>query len=185
VIGVGSPGSSTEILAFRVLRAAGLDPARDVRTQNLGVGPMAEALRDGKIDALIWIGGVPTAAILDLASTPGRSLVLVPCAEVLATMQRTHGAAIYVPQTIAAGGYAGITTDVPVIGLANLLVADARMSDELAHEITRALFEHAPEIAAVHAEARHLRVESAVLGSPIAYHPGAVQYYTERDVWKS
>src|SRR5688572_5418793 len=36
VVSTGSPGSGTEVIAFRVLRAAGLDPDRDVRRQGLG-----------------------------------------------------------------------------------------------------------------------------------------------------
>lgn len=185
VVSVGSAGSSTEIFALRLMRAAGMDTERDVRRQGLGIGPAADALRDRKVDALFWIGGVPTGAILELASAAGRRLVLLPNARLLPQMRAAHGDGVYVERTIRAGAYKGIEADVPVLGLANLLVADARMSDELAYEVTQALFVHTDEIAAVHNEARHLRVESAVEGSPIAFHDGARRFYTERGVWKS
>lgn len=183
VVSVGSPGSSTEVIALRVMRAAGLEPGRDVRTQNLNVGAAADALRDGKLDAFIWIGGVPTGAVLELASSPSRRLVLIESASALPAIAAAHGGAPYVPQIIRAGGYPGLTTDVPVLGLANLLVADARMADDLAYEITRALLEHRDDVSSVHAEARHLAPELAVTGSPIPYHGGAERYYREAGVW--
>ena len=65
------PGSGTEVIAFASLRAAGLDPDRDVTRQGLGASESADALKDGKIDAFFWSGGLPTAAIQDLSHTPG------------------------------------------------------------------------------------------------------------------
>src|SRR3990172_8612909 len=70
-VSTGSPGSGTEVKGLRVMEAYGLTP-KDLRSQDrLGVGESAGALKDRKIDALIWDGGLPTAAILDLAATPG------------------------------------------------------------------------------------------------------------------
>ena len=73
----GSPGSGTEITAFRMLEAAGLNPDTDIRRQSLGAAPSVDALKDDKIDAFFWSGGIPTGAVLDLASTPGRTVKLV------------------------------------------------------------------------------------------------------------
>jgi TRAP transporter TAXI family solute receptor len=188
VASVGSPGSSTEVIAIRVMRAAGLDIDRDVRRQNLGISGAADALRDRKVDVLFWIGGLPTAAILELASTGGRRLVLLSTASVADAMGSTYtggnGGPLYVPRTIPAGAYRGIDTAVETVGLSNILVADAAMSDDLAYEITRSLFDNHAELLAVHAEARQLTVESAVEGTPIDYHDGAIRYYRERGVWK-
>ena len=71
----GSPGSGTAILAGRLLEAAGLSPGA-LRTQSLGVAQSVDALKDGKIDAFFWSGGVPTSSVLDLVHTPGIKLVL-------------------------------------------------------------------------------------------------------------
>jgi len=75
VVSTGSPGSGTEVIAFRVLRAAGIDPDKDIRRQGLTVNASVDALKDGKIDAFFWSGGLPTASIQDLAATPGMSIV--------------------------------------------------------------------------------------------------------------
>jgi TRAP transporter TAXI family solute receptor len=189
VVSVGSPTSSTEVLALRVMRAAGLDVDRDVRRQNLTISGAADALRDNKVDALFWIGGIPTSAILDLANTPGRQLVLLSTADVVSGLADTYrdanDNALYVERTIAAGAYRGIDSALNVVGLANILVADAGMNDDLAYEITRSLFQHHDELVAVHPEARQLTPESAVAGAPIIYHDGAIRYYRERGVWTS
>ena len=71
VVSTGSAGSGTEVIAFRMLRAAGLDPDRDIRRQALSVNAAVDAIKDGKIDAFFWSGGLPTASILDLASSIG------------------------------------------------------------------------------------------------------------------
>ena len=74
VVSLGSPGSGTEVSAERVLHAAGIDPSRDVTRQALGVSEWVRALKDGKIHAFFWMGGVPTPALLDLAHTQGLTM---------------------------------------------------------------------------------------------------------------
>ena len=51
------PRVQATVLANRMLRAAGLNPARDIRTQSLGVAQSVDALKDGKIDAFFWNAG--------------------------------------------------------------------------------------------------------------------------------
>lgn len=186
VVSVGSPGSGTEAIALRVLAAAGLDAARDVRRLGLGASQSVDALRDGKLDAFFFSGGVPTGAILDLARTPGLTMRLVPMDDVLPALQARHpapaGAPLYVPATIPRRAYPGLTGDVPVVGVASVLVADARLDDDLAYEITRALFEHRASLVAVHPEARNLAPTTAAAGSPVPLHPGALRWYRAQGV---
>ena len=71
-VSTGSPGSATEVMAFRVIEAAGLDKDKDMKRERLGVAESTNAIKDGKIDAYFWVGGLPTAAVTDLGATPGR-----------------------------------------------------------------------------------------------------------------
>ena len=112
VVSTGSPGSGTEVIALRVIAAAGLDPARDLTRQGLGVSESADALKDGKVDAFFWSGGLPTAAIQDLSHTPGITIRLVPNGDVLPTLRRDHGD-LYFPLTLPAGAYPGLDAPVP------------------------------------------------------------------------
>ena len=183
VVATGSPGSGTEVIAIRILRAAGLDPDRDVTRQGLGVSESAGALKDGKIAAFFWSGGLPTAAVQDLSHTPGTAIRLVPTVNLLPALQRGSGP-LYFPLEVPAAAYRGLDAPVPVIGVANVLVANRSMPEALAYDITRLLFERQRTLAGIHPEARQLTLERAAGASPAAFHPGAVRLYRERGAWK-
>jgi TRAP transporter TAXI family solute receptor len=181
VVSTGAPGSGTELIAFRILRSAGLDPDRDVQRQGLGVSESADALKDGKIAAFFWSGGLPSAAVQDLSHTPGIHMALVPCADALASLQRDYGD-LYFRLEIPAGAYPGVQTAVPVVGVANVLVVNRAMPDDLAYGITRVMFDKQADLAAIHPEARNLSLATATSGSPAPFHPGALRYYREHGV---
>ncbi len=183
VVSLGSPGSGTEVSAERVLRAAGLDPSRDVTRQGLGASESVGALKDGKIHAFFWMGGVPTPALQDLSHTQGVTMRILPTAGVASAMRSAHGD-VYITGEVPAGIYPGVDTPVAVVGVMNLLVVKASMDEQLAYDITRVLHEHQPELAAIHPEARRLTLESAVKDSPAPFHPGAIRYYKEKGVMK-
>jgi len=180
VISTGSPGSGTEIIAFRLLRAAGLDPERDVTRQGLGVTESADALKDGKISAFVWSGGLPSAAIQDLSHSPGIRIALIPSGDLLPSLQKEFGD-LYFPLDVPPSSYPGVTTSVPVVGVANVLVVNSSMPDDLAYDITRVLFERQSALAAIHPEAAKLSLTTAMKGSPAPFHPGALRYYRDKN----
>jgi len=180
VVSTGSPGSGTEVIAFRVLRAAGIDPDKDIRRQGLTVNASVDALKDGKIDAFFWSGGLPTASLLDLASTIGITAKLLSNDEVLPKLQEQFTPGLYFRLVIPRGTYPGVNYDSGSVGVANALVVKDTMTDELAYELTNVLFDRQPDLAAIHPEAKKLNVDTAVHGSPAPFHPGAIRYYQER-----
>jgi len=184
VVSTGAPGSGTEVIAFRLLDAAGVNPNSGIRKQSLGVSQSADALKDGKIDAFFWSGGLPTAAILDLAHTPGITIDLVPNDSVVPALQKQYGTSLYTLEKIPRISYPGLSGDVPVVAVANVLVVHQNMSDQLAYDITRTVFEHRSELGIIHPEAKKLTLASAIEGSPAPFHPGAIRYYREQQVWK-
>ena len=184
VVSTGSPGSGTEVIAFRVLRAAGIDPDKDIRRQGLTVNASVDALKDGKIDAFFWSGGLPTASLLDLASTIGITAKLLSNDEVLPKLQEQFTPGLYFRLVIPKGTYPGVNYDSGSVGVANALVVKDTMTDELAYELTKVLFDRQPDLAAIHPEAKKLNVDTAVHGSPAPFHPGAIRYYEERGAWK-
>ena len=143
----------------------------------------AGALKDGKIAAFFWSGGLPSAAVQDLAHTTGLTIRMIPTGDLVAGLQKEYGA-LYFAATVPAAAYPGIDSDVPVVGVANVLVANASMSEPLAHDITRLLFEKQAELSGIHPEARHLSLERATSGSPAPFHPGAVKFYRDKGAWK-
>jgi len=109
-IATGAPGSGTEIIAIRTLEAYGLDPDKDVKREKLSVAESVNALKDRKIDAFFWSGGVPTAAVTDLGATPGLKLKLIDHADAVPAMVKKYGP-LYVRGTIPARSYPGQATD--------------------------------------------------------------------------
>lgn len=183
VVSTGSPGSGAELTAFRVLQAYGIDPEKDIQRQGLGGSESADALKDGKIDAFFWSGGIPTAAILDLAHTSGITIRMVSNDSVLESLQSKYGKALYVQGNVPKATYPGLEGDVGVVSIPNLLVVHADMDENLVYEITKALFTHRTELVAIHPEAANISLESAVKDSPAPFHPGAIRYYKEQHVW--
>ena len=90
-VSTGSPGSATEVMAFRVIEAAGLDRDKDMRRERLGVAESVNALKDRRIDAFFWVGGLPTAAVTDLGATPGVKIAMIDHADVVEKMNAKYG----------------------------------------------------------------------------------------------
>jgi uncharacterized protein len=181
-VSTGSPGGATEVMAFRVIEAAGLDKDKDMKRERLGVAESVNAIKDRKIDAFFWVGGVPTAAVTDLAATPGMKLKLIDHADLTEKMNAKYGK-LYSPGVIKAGSYPGYDKDNQVVDVWNILVTGDRMSDEDAYKIVKTLVEKKDELVAVHKEAASFSLENQVQDrSPIPFHPGAMKYFKEQGV---
>jgi TRAP transporter TAXI family solute receptor len=180
-VSTGAPGSGTEIKGLRILEAYGLDPDKDMKRDKLGVSESAGALKDRKIDAFFWDGGLPTAAVIDLGATPGIKIKLISHADAVPKMREKYGP-LYVKGIIPAKTYPGQEVDVPMAVVWNLLVSHEKMKGDVAYDIMKTLFNHKPELVAVHKDARYLSLEPQAGGSPIPFHPGAIRYFTEKGV---
>ena len=180
-VSTGSPGSGTEILALRILEAAGIDAKKDLKQERLGDAESVNAIKDRKIDAFFWSGGVPTAAVTDLAATPGTKIRLLDHDEVVDVMNKKYGP-LYTKSVIPAGSYAGQDKPNAELDVWNILVANEKMSDAMAYAIVKTLFEKKPELVLVHKEATNIDLKNQATGSPIPYHPGAKKYLEEQGV---
>ncbi|MBR8740941.1 transporter [Nocardiopsis sp. MG754419] len=201
-VSVGAMGSGTEMMAERLLSAAGLEegprtapsapsldeePLRDlddpedpdtsdpsdVTRLRLSIGSSATALEEGRIDAFFWSGGLPTQAVSDLAARfPIRLLDL---SEHVPSLVEDYGE-FYSELPVPAGTYEDVPT-VRTIGVPSLLVAGSQMPDRTAEEFTRILFESQNALVEIHPVALHLHPRSAIATLPVPLHPGATTYY--------
>jgi TRAP transporter TAXI family solute receptor len=179
-VSTGSGGSATEVMAFRVIEAAGLDKDKDMRRERLGVAESASALKDRKIDAFFWVGGLPTAAVTDLASTPGIRIRLIDHADLVPAMNKKYGD-LYVKDTIGKDVYRGMERDNAQATVMNLLVAHEKMDDKTAYNIVKTIFDKRDELIRVHKEAENIKLENQKKeASPIPWHPGAMKYFAEK-----
>jgi TRAP transporter TAXI family solute receptor len=177
-VSTGSPGSATEVMAFRVIEAAGLDKDKDMRRERLGVAESVNALKDGKIEAFFWVGGLPTAAVTDLGATPGVKIKLIDTADLVAKMNAKYNN-LYTTGMIPAKTYPGQDKDNPVSVIQNILVANESMSDKVAYDIVKIFIEKQPELVAVHREALSITLANQK-NAPIPWHPGAAKYFKEK-----
>src|SRR5947199_4933796 len=176
-VSTGSPGSATEVMAFRVIEAAGLDKDKDMKRERLGVAESVNAVKDRKIDAFFWVGGIPTAAVTDLAATPGVKMKLVDHGDLAEKMNAKYGK-LYSPSKIKAGSYPGYDKDNSITEVWNLIVTDDKMSNEDAYAIVKTLVEKKADIVAVHKAAESFSVYNQVQErSPMPFHPGAPKSY--------
>ena len=181
-VSTGSPGSATEVMAFRVIEAAGLDKDSDLKRERLGAAESVNAIKDGKIDAFFWVGGLPTAAVTDLANTPGTKLKMVDHADAVAAMNKKYGN-LYIEDSIPKATYKGMDADNKQATVMNILVAHESMDDKTAYNIVKAIFDKRDDLIAVHKEFTNIRHESQkAAASPIAFHPGALKYFAEKGV---
>ena len=180
-VSTGSPGSGTEVKALRVLEAYGLDPDKDMSREKLGASESANALKDGKIDAYFWDGGLPTASVTDLGATPGMKLKLINHGDAIPKMTEKYGP-LYVKGTIPAKTYPGQEKDISIAVVWNLLICNANMKDQVAYDIVKTLFEYKPELVAVHKTASEIKLEPQADGSPIPFHPGALRFFKEKGI---
>ncbi|MHA7190242.1 TAXI family TRAP transporter solute-binding subunit [Arthrobacter sp. MDT2-16] len=176
VVSVGAPGSATEVGALRILEAAGIDPETGVERRQLGAAETVAALRDGTIDAGFWSGGLPTGALIDLASDG--DMVLVPIGEYAEPLASQYGD-YYVAEDIPANTYEGQTEAVPAIASPNLLVASPTMDEQLQQDITQAIFDNEEALIKVHPAAVELDAATAGDISYIETCPGAQAYFDE------
>lgn len=181
-VSTGAPNSATELMAFRVCEAAGIDPEKDFRRERLTPEKSADAIKDNKLDAFFWVGGLPTASVTDLAATPGIKIKLIDHADVVDKMNQKYGQ-LYVRDTIPAKTYPGQDTTNHIATVWNLIVARADMPEAIAYNIVKTIFEKRDELIKVHGEARNFDLKyQSNAATPIPYHPGAAKYFAEKGI---
>jgi len=180
-VSVGSAGSSTESIADRVLQAAGLNHMRDVTRDNLGVAESAGALKDGKVAAFFWIGGIPTAAVRDLATSGSPPLRFINTQAEFTALERQFPGQ-YRPFTLAANSYAGQTEASAGLGVANVLLVSTQARPQLVTQMLTTMFDNLEAVQAIHPEARRLTLQGAAVRTAVPFHPAAEAFFRSRGV---
>ena len=173
-ISVGAPKSGTELNARAIFAADGMSYNDLSKTEYLPFAESVELIKNRQLDATLQSAGLGVASIKDLATSVDIQMVAVPEAVV------TKLGAPYVAATIPAGTYKGQDKDVPTVAVVNFLITSSNVSDELAYQMTKQLFENLPEMEAAHKAAAQIKLENAIKSMPVPLHPGAERYYKEK-----
>ncbi len=174
-VGIGAPGSGTQVLARRILQQAGLN-LTDVQVASESLEASADALRAGTLAAFFFVSGIPNQAVLTLSQDT--AIRLVPLDAFVPGMVETYGPE-YVGGPIPASTY-GLSEGVDTVSVKNYIVANQDMSADLAYAVTRVMFEAQDEIDRVAPGVRQPTLGAAIFTSPLELHPGAVRYFREQ-----
>jgi uncharacterized protein len=173
-ISVGAAKSGTELNARAILKAAGITYADLGKVEYLAFGESVELMKNRQLDATLQSAGLGVASIRDLATAVNIIVIPVP-ADVVAKV----GDAAYQPAIIPANTYTGQTTDIATAAIPNFLITHSGVSDDLAYQMTKSMYENLDTLYAAHNSAKTIKRENAVKGMPIPLHPGAARYYKE------
>ena len=173
-LSVGAPKSGTELNARAIFGALGMSYEDLGKTEYLPFGESVELIKNRQLDATLQSAGLGVASIKDLAVSVPITVVAVP-----AGVAEKLGAP-FQAATIPAGTYEGQAADVPTLAITNILVTSADVSDEIAYQMTKQLFDNLDTMVAAHKAASAIKLEEAAKGLPIPLHPGAERFFKEK-----
>jgi TRAP transporter TAXI family solute receptor len=177
-LSVGAPKSGTELNSRAILSAAGMTYKSIGKVEYLPFAESVDLMKNRQLNATLQSAGLGVASLKDLSTSTEITVVSVPKAIV------DKIGPPFVPAMIPANTYTGQDKDVPTAAVVNYLVTSAAVSDDLAYQMTRLIFESLPELVDAHAAGKAIKLETAATGSPVPLHPGAIRYYKEKGVMK-
>jgi uncharacterized protein len=177
-LSVGAPKSGTELNSRAILAAAGLSYKDLGRVEYLPFAESVDLMKNRQLDATLQSAGLGVASLKDLSSSAEITVVSVPKAIV------DKIGPPFVAAKIPANTYTGQDKDVPTAAVINYLVTSSAVSDDLAYQMTKLIFESLPELANSHVAGKEIRLEQAANGGPVPLHPGAIRYYREKGLIK-
>jgi hypothetical protein len=177
-LSVGAPKSGTELNSRAILAAAGLSYKDLGKVEYLPFAESVDLMKNRQLDATLQSAGLGVASLKDLSTSVDVTVVSVP-KEVIDKIGPPFKSV-----KIPANTYTGQEKDVPTAAVINYLVTSTAVSDDLAYQMTKSIFESLPELANAHVAAKDIRREAAASGSPIPLHPGAIRYYKEKGLLK-
>ena len=134
-LSVGAAKSGTELNARAIFAAAGMSYDDLSKTEYLPFAESVELIKNRQLDATLQSAGLGVSSIKDLSTSVDIQMVAVP-EDVVAAL-----GAPYISATIPAGTYTGQDADVQTVAVVNFLVTHSDVSDDLAYEMTKQLYE--------------------------------------------
>lgn len=177
-LSVGAVRSGTELNTRAILTAAGMTYKDLGKVEYLPFAESVDLMKNRQLGATLQSAGLGVASIRDLAASNEIVVVAVP----KATVDKIGPP--FVSVDIPANTYKGQDKPVQTAAVINYLVTHSGVSDDLAYQMTKLVFENLPDLATAHSAAKEITLAAAPKGSPIPLHPGAERYYREKGLLK-
>ncbi|MEV0293614.1 TAXI family TRAP transporter solute-binding subunit [Nocardia sp. NPDC050710] len=169
-VSTGSPKSGTEVIAHRVLQAAGLDPESDISAQRLDLTKTVDGMKDGSIDAMFFSGGLPTPGITDLFTSARDKVRFLDIADLTPRMRTVSP--VYEEGAIPAATY-GLSADARTIVVPNVLLVRDDLDANLACILTETVFDRKTQLEQANSAAKGISRDAAQNTAPVPLHRGA------------
>lgn len=176
-LAVGAIGSGVEANARQIIAAAGMDFETDIDAKFLSFAEASAGLKDKQVDAAFLTAGIPTAAIQDLSAQNDVFIVAIE-GDIANTLKTDYK--FFTDYVIPANTYKGQTEDVNTLTVKSMLVVSTEMSDELAYELTKQIYENLDRVLLAHNVGKFITLDTALDAMPIPVHPGAQKYFDEQ-----
>jgi len=177
-LSVGAKRSGTELNTRAILKAAGLKESDLGRIENKSFAESTQSMVKKQLDATLQSAGLGVTSLKELSDN--NEIVLVPVPRPVVVRM----GAPFRPGVIPASTYRGQDKAVPTAMVMNYLVTSAAVSDELAYQMTKLVFDSLPELAVAHMVGSEIQRETAARAGPVPLHPGAIRYYREKGLLK-
>ncbi|MEV7685124.1 TAXI family TRAP transporter solute-binding subunit [Streptomyces bungoensis] len=178
-VATGLPDSGVRLIANRVLRAAHIDPEKDITPVADGIDTGPAHLRQGRIDAFFWSGGLPTAGIRELTRKFAVRFIPIGGALVAKLHTNTQSARYYRATNMPESAYpkAQHGSVVPTIAVSNLLMTRKDMDPRLIEWVTRTVIRSRDNIGTHVHSAQLVDLRTAIYTDPLPLQEGARRYY--------
>jgi TRAP transporter TAXI family solute receptor len=179
-ISSGAPGSGQYQLVTDLLRVNGLSRS-DVKEDSSSFSQAMDKIKDGNLDATLITAGIPVAAITDAAQSHPIRILPLAGAEVAALLKEQP---YYTQVNLPANTYRGQAAAVPTIAVMAVWTAHDGVADNVAYEVTKALYENTAIMGQVHVQGRNISLQTATAVGSVPLHPGALRYFREKGIVK-
>lgn len=171
-ISLGAPASGTAVTSAALLESLGIDVKNDINAVYLNYSETTNALANGQIDAGFIVGGQGVGAVTQIALTHDIKVLSISEQE-SATFMKKYPA--YSTYNMPAGVYNNVDA-VSTLSVWNVLVVNAKMSDEMAYNLTKAAYENMGDVRKVVKMAEMTTPENANRLQGVPLHAGAQKY---------
>ena len=179
-ISSGAPGSGQYQLLTDLLKVYGMSRA-DVKEDLSSFTQAVDKIKDGNLHATLITAGVPTSAVTDFAQSHALKVIALTGPEI-AELQKQQPYYASVP--LPANTYKGQTVAVPTLAVMSVWTAHDGVSDSVAYEVTKALYENVATMAQVHSQGKNITLATATAVGTAPLHPGSIKYFKEKGVIK-
>ncbi|MGW7820959.1 TAXI family TRAP transporter solute-binding subunit [Streptomyces puniciscabiei] len=178
-VATGLPDSGVRLIADRVLKAAGIDPHKDITPVADGIDTGPDQLEQHRIDAFFWSGGLPTKGLVALAQKSAFKFVPIDGDLVAKLHAQGEDARYYRATNIPESAYPAVQqgNEVPTISVSNLLMTRTDMDPRLTEWVTRTVIKSRDDIGAHVHSAQLVDLRTAIYTDPLPLQEGARRYY--------